>query len=104
MVIDELAISEISQPRDSCSVAGHFASMPRHQAWIEPEPYLISAAAMLSAGQPASSLTALDAADRVLQRLPAGQKAECELAAALIRFGASRRTETWLWPRWRFPR
>ena len=74
MVIDELAISEISQPRDSCSVAGHFASMPRHQAWIEPEPYLISAAAMLPAGQPASSLTALDAADRVLQRLPAARR------------------------------
>ena len=92
MVIDELAISMVSQPRDNCSVAGNFANMPRHQAWSEPEPYLISAAAMLSAGQPASSLTALDAADGVLQDLPAGQKAECQLAAALIRFGASRRT------------
>jgi LuxR family transcriptional regulator, maltose regulon positive regulatory protein len=92
IVIDELAIGEISQPRDGCSVAGDFASMPRHQAWAEPEPYLISAAAMLSTGQPASSLMALDAADGVLQRLPASQKAECQLAAALIRFGASRRT------------
>ena len=92
MVIGEMAISEISQPRDSCSVAGDFAGMPRCQAWIEPEPHLISAAAMLSTGQLASSLTALDAADGILQRLPAGQKTECQLAAALIRFGASRRT------------
>ena len=77
IVIDELAISKISQPRGGCTVAGDFASMP-HQAWTEPEPHLISAAAMLSTGQPASSLTALDAAEGILQRLPADQKAECD--------------------------
>ena len=66
--------------------------MPHGQAWTEPQPHLVSAAVALSAGRPESSTAALDAADGILERLPADQEAACRLAAALIRLAASRRT------------
>ena len=51
MVIDGLAISEIIEPRGGQSLAAEFAGMPHGRAWTEPQPYLVSAAAALSAGQ-----------------------------------------------------
>ena len=65
--------------------------MPRGQAWTEPEPYLVSAAAALSMGRPESSIAALDAAEGILGRLPAGQQAAGQLAAAMIRLPVSLR-------------
>jgi len=92
MVIDGLAISEILEPPGSPSLAEEFASMPHGQAWTEPEPYLVSAAAALSTGRPESSIAALDAAEGILERLPAGQQAAGQLAAAMVRLAASLRT------------
>ena len=92
IVIDGLAISEIIEPRGGPSLAGEFAGMPRGQAWTEPQPHLVSAAVALSAGQPESSASALDAAEGILERLPADQEAAARLAAAMIRLAASRRT------------
>ena len=92
MVIDALAISEIIEPRGGRSLAGEFAGMPREEPWTRVEPYLVCAAAALSAGRPESSAAALDAADGMLERLPAGQEAAGRLAAAVIRLAASRRT------------
>jgi LuxR family transcriptional regulator, maltose regulon positive regulatory protein len=43
-------------------------------------------------GAPETSAAALDAAEGILERLPAGQEAASRLAAALIRLAASRRT------------
>ncbi len=59
---------------------------------MQSQPHLVTAAAALSAGQPESCAAALDAADGILDRLPADQEPECRLAAALIRLNASRRS------------
>jgi LuxR family maltose regulon positive regulatory protein len=92
IVIDQLAIGEIIEPRGSPSLAGEFASMPRGGAWSEPQSHLVSAAVALSAGRHEASIAALDAADGILERLPADQEAASRLAAAVIRLAASRRT------------
>ena len=92
IVIDGLAITEIIEPRGSPPLAGEFTEMPHGQAWTEPQPHLLSAAIALSAGRAEFSIAALDAADGLLERLPADQEAEGRLAAALIRLAASRRT------------
>ena len=92
IVIDQLAIGEIIEPRGSPCLAGEFGGMPSSRAWTEPQPYLISAAVALSAGRPAAGTAALDAADGILERLPADQEAASRLAAAILRLAASRRT------------
>jgi LuxR family transcriptional regulator, maltose regulon positive regulatory protein len=92
IVIDGLAISDIIEPRGSPSLGEQFKVMPHGQAWTEPQLHLVSAAVALSAGRPESSIAALDAADAILERLPAGQEAAGRLAAALIRLAAARRT------------
>ena len=91
MVIGGLAISDIIEPQDSRSLAEQFQRMPGRDAWNEPGPFLVSAALSLSAGQHAASGTALDAAEGILERLPADQGTEGRLAAAMIRLAASRR-------------
>ena len=92
MVIDELAISEIIEPRADQSLADEFASMPEGEAWTEPQPYLVSAALALSAGQPASAAAMAGAAEGILGQLPGDQEAAARLAAAMIRARASRLT------------
>ena len=92
MVIDGLAISQIIEPRGGRSLAGEFAAMPHGQAWTEPQPHLVSAAVALSAGRPESCAAALDAADGILEGLPADQQAAGRLAAAMIRMTASLRS------------
>ena len=66
--------------------------MPYGQAWTGPQPHLVSAAAALSAGRHESCAAALDAAEGILERLPADQEVAGRLAAAMIRLAASRRT------------
>ena len=66
--------------------------MPYGEAWTEPQPYLVSAAIAVSAGQPESAAAALDASERTFERLPDGQQDAARLAAAMIRLAASRRT------------
>ena len=92
IVIDGLAIGEIIEPRGSPSLADEFKVMPHRQAWTEPQPHLVSAAVALSAGRHEFSIAALDAADGMVERLPADQEAACRLAAAMIRLAAARRT------------
>jgi LuxR family transcriptional regulator, maltose regulon positive regulatory protein len=92
MVIDGLAIGEIVDPRGGRSLAAEFRGMPHSDAWTEPQPYLVSAAAAVAAGQPESAAAALGAADRILEGRPSGQEAAGRLAAAVIRLAAARRT------------
>ena len=92
MVIDQLAIGEIIEPRGSPSLAGEFAGMPPGRTWTGPQPHLVSAAVALSAGRHAASTAALDAAGCILERLPADREASSRLAAAIIRLTASSRT------------
>jgi LuxR family maltose regulon positive regulatory protein len=92
MVIDGLAISEIIEPRGSQSLADEFRGMSYSGAWTGPQPYLVCAAVELSAGRCESSAAALDAAEGILEGLPADQEAASRLAAAAIRLTASLRT------------
>jgi LuxR family transcriptional regulator, maltose regulon positive regulatory protein len=89
LVIDDLAISELLEPGGSPCLAKEFAGMPSGQAWTEPQPHLVTAAAALSAGRPEPYGAALDAADGILEGLPAGQQPAPRLAAALIRLTAA---------------
>ena len=73
-------------------MADEFAAMPDDETWAEPHPYLVAAAIALSASRPESAATALEASEKAFGRLPAGQQDGARLAAALIRFAASRRT------------
>jgi LuxR family transcriptional regulator, maltose regulon positive regulatory protein len=91
MVIDGLAISEIIEPRGSQSLADEFRGMPYSGAWTGPQPYLVCAAVELSAARCESSAAALDAAEDILDGLPADQEAASRLAAAAIRLTASLR-------------
>ncbi len=66
MVVDELAIGQLTDPRDGQRLAGEFTGLPSGQDWAEPAPYLVCAALALGAGQDESCAAALDAADRLL--------------------------------------
>jgi ATP/maltotriose-dependent transcriptional regulator MalT len=92
MVIDDLAIGQIIEPRDGQCLAEEFAGMPPGQAWTRPQPHLVWAAVALSAGRPESCAAALDAEDGILERFPADQEVTCRLAAAVIRLAACLRT------------
>jgi LuxR family maltose regulon positive regulatory protein len=92
LVIDDLAIGQIIEPRGRQCLAEEFAGMPSGQAWTEPQPHLVAAAIALSAGRHESCAAALDAADGMLERFPADQGTACRLAAALIRLAACLRT------------
>jgi LuxR family maltose regulon positive regulatory protein len=91
MIIDELAIGEVTEPRDEHYLADEFQNMPHGQAWAEPEPYLVCAAVALSAGREESAIAALNAAESILERLPDGEQAASRLAAAMIRLTISLR-------------
>jgi len=92
MVVDELAIGQLIEPRDGQRLAEKFAGMPSGQVWAEPAPYLVTAAVALAAGRPDSCTVALDAADRLLDRLPPEREAAGRLSAAIIRLGVFLRT------------
>ena len=92
IVVDDLAIGEIIETRGSPCLAGEFAGMPHGRAWSGPQPHLVSAAVALSAGRHASSAAALDAAEAILERLPADQETAGRLAAAMIRLTAALRS------------
>ena len=92
IVIDDLAIGEIIETRGGPCLADEFAGMPHGGAWSGPQPYLVSAAVALSAGWHASSAAALDAAEAILERLPADQETAGRLAAAMIRLTAALRS------------
>jgi LuxR family transcriptional regulator, maltose regulon positive regulatory protein len=91
MVIDDLAIGQLIDPREGQRLAGKFAGMPSGQAWTQPGPYVVSAAIALAAGQPGSCAVALEAADRLLDHLPAEQQAAARLSAAVVGLIASLR-------------
>jgi LuxR family transcriptional regulator, maltose regulon positive regulatory protein len=91
IVIDELAIGQLIEPSEGQRLAGKFAGMPSGQAWTQPGPYVVSAAIALAAGQPGSCAVPLEAADRLLDHLPAEQQAAARLSAAVVGLVASLR-------------
>ncbi len=92
IVLDELAIGQLIEPRGNQSLADEFRRMPPDLTWAEPQPLLALAALELSGadGQPRG--LALAAAERILAGLPATDEIPARLAAALIRLTLSRRT------------
>jgi LuxR family maltose regulon positive regulatory protein len=92
MVVDELAIGQLIEPSDGQRLAEGFAGMPSGRAWAEPAPYLIAAAVALAAGQHEICTAALDAADDLLNRLPAERETAGRLSAAVLRLSACLRT------------
>ena len=95
MVVGSLEITGITQPQgsrpqDSQSLAREFESMPGGQAWSEPGPYLVSAAAALAGGDWEACAAALASAEGILEQLPADQEIPGRLTAAMLRLAASR--------------
>jgi LuxR family maltose regulon positive regulatory protein len=91
MVVDELAIGELAGRGAGHPLAAEFAAMPADRAWAEPAPYLVAAALALAAGRREAATAALDAADGLLDRLPADREAAGRLATAVVRLTASLR-------------
>jgi len=85
MVVDELAIGELIERGIGHPLAAEFAAMPIGRTWAEPAPYLVMAALALAAGRRESATSAIDAADGLLDRLPAGDDAASRLAATVVR-------------------
>ena len=91
LVIDELAIGELTERGAGHPLAAEFAAMPADRAWAEPAPYVVAAALALAAGRCEAATAALDAADGLLDRLPADREVAGRLAAAVVRLTASLR-------------
>ena len=91
MVVDELAIGELAERGAGHPLAAEFAAMPADRAWAEPAPYLVAAALALAAGRREAATAALDAADGLLDRLPADREAAGRLATAVVRLTVSLR-------------
>ncbi len=91
LVIDELAIGELTELGAGHPLAAEFAAMPADCAWAEPAPYVVAAALALAAGRREAATAALDAADGLLDRLPADREAAGRLAATVVRLTASLR-------------
>jgi LuxR family maltose regulon positive regulatory protein len=92
IVLDELAIGQLIEPRGSRSLADGFRQMPPGAPWAKPEPLLVAAALELSGAAGHAGSTSLGAAESILQQLPADDEIPARLAAALIRLTVSRRT------------
>jgi len=90
MVIDEFAIGQLIEPRGHQPLAEAFNSMPQDEAWTQPEPLLVQAAARLRQGGGEATTAPLDAAESIIERLPAGDHIQARLAAALIRLARAR--------------
>ncbi len=92
IVLDGLAVGQLVNPRDDQSLAETFRRMPPDPAPAQPGPLLVTAAMELSDAAAGLGRTSLAAAERLLERLPAGQEIPARLAGALIRLAQSRRT------------
>ncbi len=92
MVVDELAILQVIDPRGNGEVlTDAFQHMPGELTWTEPPCLLVDAAVELSRGRDDLSAASLAAADRLLDRLPGDAHLPSRFAAALIRLTLAER-------------
>lgn len=91
IALDEFATGQLIEPRGSRSLAEAFRLMPVEPSWGRPEPLLVAAAIELSSAGGAPGVASLEAAEGVLERLPAGEEIPARLAAAQVRLAVSRR-------------
>ena len=92
IVCDELAVSQLIEPRGNPSLAEGFRRVPRSLTWAQPEPLLVIAALELSGAADQESAAALAAADGILDRLPGDDSIPARLAAAMVRLALYRRS------------
>ena len=90
MVVDEFAIGQLIEARGHQPLAEAFGGMPRDAVWTQPEPLLVQAATRLRQGRGETSAAPLDAAETMLEHLPADDLIPARLAAALIRLALAR--------------
>jgi LuxR family transcriptional regulator, maltose regulon positive regulatory protein len=91
IAVDEFAIGQLIEPRGNRSLAEGFRRMPAEPTWAQPEPLLVEAAIELSGADGVPGAAALEAAEGILERLPAGEEIPARLAAAQVRLAVSRR-------------
>ena len=89
IVIDELAIGQLIDPRGPQPLTDEFRCMP---PGAEPEVLLVTAAMELARSDEQPDGAALSAAEAILEHRPAGEDLPARLAAALVRVAHSRRT------------
>ena len=92
IVLDELAISQILDPRGNQSLADEFRRMPLDLVRTQPGPLLVIAAMELSAAADQLCGISIAAAESILDGFPADSEIPARLAAALIRLALSRHT------------
>jgi LuxR family transcriptional regulator, maltose regulon positive regulatory protein len=93
IVVDELAVGHLLEPRGNQPLAEVFARMPPNGAWTQPEPWLVLASTALAGPvDEARSSAALAVAMSILERLPAGEELPARLAASVIQLALARRT------------
>ncbi len=92
MVVNEFAVGQLIEPLGHQPLAESFRRMPRDTAWTQPHPLLVLAATRLSDAAGAASVTALAAAESVLEGLPADETIPARFAAARIQLALSGRT------------
>jgi LuxR family maltose regulon positive regulatory protein len=90
IAVDELAIDQLIEPPGHQLLADEFRRMPREAAGTDLQSLLVAAAMELSAGSD-SAVTSLEAAENILDDLPADDAVQARLAAAQIRLTISRR-------------
>jgi LuxR family maltose regulon positive regulatory protein len=91
IALDEFAIGQLIEPRGNRLLAEGFRRMPAEPAWVQPGPLLVEAAIELAGADGVPGAAALEAAEGVLECLPAGEEIPARLAAAQIRLAFSRR-------------
>ena len=92
IILDELAIGQLIEPRRDHSLAEVFRRMPRPPAPAPPQQLLMTAALELADGARDLCDSSLAAAETGLGRLPAGAELPSRLAAALTRLAWARQT------------
>ena len=90
MVLDELAIGQLMDPRGSQPLADEFRRMPADSTGAQPELLLVTAAMDLLSDAGVGGKHALAAAEGILDGLPADEALPARIAAAQIRMAISR--------------
>jgi LuxR family maltose regulon positive regulatory protein len=91
IAVEELAVGTLLDPRAGGPLAEAFRPMPADLAPQEPPPLIVAAAMALRRAPGDAAGTRLASAERLLERLPAGEELPSRMAVALIRMALARR-------------
>jgi LuxR family transcriptional regulator, maltose regulon positive regulatory protein len=91
IVVDELAIGQLTEPYASGPLAGVLREMPRDTAWTEPQPLLVAAALGLADADAETVSVSLTIAGDMLARTSPDEQLPSRLAQATISLALARR-------------